>query len=316
LPNKRRRQTPPNHRIKNRKKQTREHKKLMRNLRNEQLAGGGFFAFQDIITTVIALVVLLILILISGGNNLLQSETTQREDVAQREQQQKSLNAKHAEIARLEQKLAEALRTQMTRNVGGGTNPALVFEIVGKVAAIEKRIKSLRGHQNQSQEKTLSATTRNKVETQAEIKQKEKELAKQEKTKTEKTEEAEKLSEQTLAAEAELNKRLKRENKLWIIPEQSDSTKTPIFGIVSAEGVKWTIYKSAKTIPESTWAGAAQALSNFSTTDYYVVLYFKPSGIGGFDRLRKSIRSSGFELGYDLVGEDTDLNFATTEEPQ
>jgi hypothetical protein len=288
----------------------------MRNLRNEQLAGGGFFAFQDIITTVIALVVLLILILVSGGNNLLQSETTQGEDVVRRKQQQELLKAKNTEIARLEQQIAAAVRASKTRGAGGGGGAALVAGMETSIAAVEKRVATLRGQQSKSREKTLSATTLNKIETQVGIQQLEKELAKQESEKTEKIKEQDKMGEQVLALETELNKRLKDVNKLWIIPEQSDSTKTPIFGIVSGGKVKWTIYKSAKTIPESTWSGAAGALSSFATSDYYVVLYFKPSGIGNFERLRRNIRRQGFELGYDLVGEDTDLNFAATEETQ
>jgi len=288
----------------------------MRNLRNEQLAGGGFFAFQDIITTVIALVVLLILILVSGGNNLLQSETTQREAAAQRGQQQELLNAKNTEIARLEQQLAAAVRAGKTPGAGGAGSAAIVAGMEASIAAVEKRMATLRGQQSKSQKKALSATTLNKIETQAEIQQLEKELAKQESEKTEKTKEQNKMGEQVLASETELNKRLKDVNKLWIIPEQSDGAKTPIFGIVSGGKVKWTIYKSAKTIPESTWSGAAGALSSFDTSDYYVVLYFKPSGIGNFERLRRNIRRQGFELGYDLVGEDTDLNFAATEETQ
>jgi hypothetical protein len=40
-----------------------------------------------------------------------------------------------------------------------------------------------------------------------------------------------------------------------------------------------------------------------------VVFYFKPSGANHFESLTKRARQEGFEIGYDVIPEDLDVEF-------
>ena len=50
-------------------------------------------------------------------------------------------------------------------------------------------------------------------------------------------------------------------------------------------------------------------LRNVTAATHYVVFYFKPSGANHFESLTRKARQEGFEIGYDVIPEDLDVEF-------
>jgi hypothetical protein len=100
---------------------------------------------------------------------------------------------------------------------------------------------------------------------------------------------------------------------MLVIPEKTLTSKTPVFGVVTQDAVRWELYGRRAAFPESRGSNlpraALSSLSRFKPRDHYVVLYFKPSGALYFEKLRDAIKRAGYEVGYDAVAEDAELSF-------
>jgi hypothetical protein len=60
----------------------------------------------------------------------------------------------------------------------------------------------------------------------------------------------------------------------------------------------------------ATGEGFAAALQHFDPHQFYVVFYIKPSGIATFADLKATARAAGFEVGYDAMEEDAEIEFS------
>jgi hypothetical protein len=47
-----------------------------------------------------------------------------------------------------------------------------------------------------------------------------------------------------------------------------------------------------------------------SPATHYVVFYFKPSGSQHFEMLTKRARAEGYQIGYDVIPEEADIEFS------
>lgn len=110
-------------------------------------------------------------------------------------------------------------------------------------------------------------------------------------------------------AEARLLQSRDKGNVLRLIPERSDTTKEPV--LVLVQQPPWIIQRfdggaarTAYSIPEM-----LEVLSPLSPATHYVVFYFKPSGSKHFEGVTNRVRLAGYEIGYDLIPENLQLEF-------
>ncbi|WP_133793738.1 hypothetical protein [Prosthecobacter fusiformis] len=114
---------------------------------------------------------------------------------------------------------------------------------------------------------------------------------------------------QVKEAESRLLKTRDRSNVLRLIPERSDTSKEPV--LILVQQPPWIIQRfdggpsrTAYSIPEM-----LENLSSFSPATHYLVFYFKPSGAQHFDGVTSRARHWGYEIGYDLIPEEIQLEF-------
>ncbi|MDR1818203.1 MAG: hypothetical protein LBR07_08595 [Puniceicoccales bacterium] len=283
---------------------------MSRNFRSQSPAGSGFFAFQDIITIAIALMVLVILILTAGANNILRdtSETpiTGAEDDTQ-------LKAKLAEIMRLESELAAALRGRAGGAIGS-VGAAQIKEMEKRVEAVRARVASFQKQQDAAVTRSQETERARKTSMQSALANAQKELARLNAEIEEQKKAREAAEENARDLDNAIALALKEKKKLWVIPEKAHTTKTPVFGVVSSERIRWSLINRPNALSDTTGGDfistAVEDLrAKYRPLDFYVVLYFKPSGISHFRSLTVKLRAAGYELGYDAIAEETDINF-------
>jgi hypothetical protein len=106
--------------------------------------------------------------------------------------------------------------------------------------------------------------------------------------------------------------------KLWVIPETSDTTKEPVLVILSGRAITLERF-NGKTGPvaltDNEWTDEFQeTLKKFDPTKQYLVVFLKPTGIPRFKVLIKIIKKAEFEVGYDVLEEAQDLHFSHPED--
>ena|ERR1700677_181185 len=119
---------------------------------------------------------------------------------------------------------------------------------------------------------------------------------------------------QVKAAESGLLDEKNNSQKLWVIPETSETTKEPVLVILSGRAITMERF-SAKTAPvvltDSEWTDEfQQALKSFDHTRQYMVVFLKPTGITRFKPLLNIIKKAEFEVGYDTLEEAEDIHFS------
>ena len=103
-----------------------------------------------------------------------------------------------------------------------------------------------------------------------------------------------------------------RKNEIWLIPERTSGSKEPVLAVVSSSGVIFGRFDHPEKVSIEGFnlrAKFEKELKNYSKSDQYIVLYFRPSGVDNFGTLTDAVRKAGFDLGYDGVGEDTIINY-------
>jgi hypothetical protein len=106
-----------------------------------------------------------------------------------------------------------------------------------------------------------------------------------------------------------------RKNVLRLIPEKSQTSKEPVLALVTGRGISLQRFDAGETVQVRGVAEFRDALAQFSKLDQYLVLYFKPSGAEDFTKLTEAVRAAGFELGYDAIPEDFEVEFRSKPAP-
>lgn len=109
-------------------------------------------------------------------------------------------------------------------------------------------------------------------------------------------------------AQSSLQRVQSRRNVISLVPELSDNRKEPILVLVQGSLIRFQRANgqpaSAGSIPDFvSYLRAATAAT------HYVVFYFKPSGANHFESLTRIARQEGFEIGYDVIPEELDVEF-------
>jgi hypothetical protein len=110
--------------------------------------------------------------------------------------------------------------------------------------------------------------------------------------------------------EAALLAERNRQNVLQLIPERSRTSKEPVLGVVTGSGMALQPLESAQKITVGRDSNLRAALQRWSPLNQYFVFYFKPSAARRFDEVLDTAREAGFEVGYDAIPENTELQFA------
>jgi hypothetical protein len=106
-----------------------------------------------------------------------------------------------------------------------------------------------------------------------------------------------------------------RKNVLRLIPERTQTSKEPVLVLVTGAGLALQRFDAGEVVRVQRTRQFRDALEQFSSPDQYLVLYFKPSGAGRFDDLTEAAREAGFEIGYDAIPEEFEIEFRSTPVP-
>lgn len=265
-----------------------------------------FFAFQDIITSAIAILVIIVMFLAVSVGNTPSKPASESNANALRQQLDALLDE-------LEQTNA-VIRLLQRQGSLRTTDPAM---IKAQIEALQEELKVLAGKNQvvkdqlqviESNDTTLAV--RQEIERKRAVLQEV--LRQNEKLK----EEAEKSLEEVKKATGEVNSMQAKllaeqamKNQLWLIPESSKGGKEPIVVVVADKDI--SVQRFDKSEKEVIAHGRIQeVLKKHSRADHYFVLYFKPSGVRHFKALTEKVKAEGFDVGYDVLDEEKEINFA------
>lgn len=264
--------------------------------------GGGvsFFAFQDIITGTAGFLIVLSLFLalnldevLTGGDN--------PQPVAKREEELKSMLARivseKKRVADLQARPAED-ETTLRRMIGQLKTTVAQLETpprpgLGRDADATAMDRELR-------------VTKDKLLTKLEAMNASMQKAEMLSSGTNK--DIQELEKKLLDYQTSLQSVRKRRNVITLVPELSDTKKEPLLVLVQGSLIRFqrsdAASASAGSIPDF-----VNYLRNVTAATHYVVFYFKPSGANHFESLTRKARQEGFEIGYDVIPEDLDVEF-------
>jgi len=100
-----------------------------------------------------------------------------------------------------------------------------------------------------------------------------------------------------------------RRNVVTLIPERDGTRKQPVLVLVQGSLIRLQRADGAPAV-----TGSVKELSSYlrqaTPATHYVVLYFKPSGAMHFETLKRLVRAEGYEMGYDVIPEETEVEFS------
>jgi len=111
---------------------------------------------------------------------------------------------------------------------------------------------------------------------------------------------------------ASLEEKFLREAKdvdhIWLDPTASNTTKHPLLLIVNHEGFELKELGKDKGVTKE-GDDLKKLLSDYPTTEYFTVIYFRPSTWNRNHDVTKTVMSMGFEIGTDALKEEQKLDF-------
>jgi hypothetical protein len=255
----------------------------------------GFFAFQDIITAVIGIIlfIALLLSLFIGFEPSLPEEKPLQP-------------ASPAELARLEEvlnqlaALEEELQIAKSASVAGSQSD--IDALNEELARLESQISAMQpvlpsadaSPEVQAQLQSMEAINR---AAEAERENAERMAAEARKTVASLEDRLREVQQARLDEEA-------RRNDLFLIPERSQTTKLPVLLDVRENAITLqTLDGSSQQARTSARGDIADLLRDYPKGDFFVVLYFRPSTFHLSERILDSVRSMGYEIGYDILGD-------------
>jgi len=118
-------------------------------------------------------------------------------------------------------------------------------------------------------------------------------------------------------AEAELLASKSLKDKLWLIPDLSQTSKEPLLVTVAERTIRLERFnKPSEAVLISKVHGEDEfqaALKKYDPLNFYAVFYVKPSGISTFEKVREIAKDANFEIGYDALEENTEIVFSKRE---
>lgn len=116
------------------------------------------------------------------------------------------------------------------------------------------------------------------------------------------------LESEVKEVENRLQQTIDRKNVLRLIPEKSNTSKEPVLIIVQKVHLRVQVFGGGPPKIMNSNDELLNVMRTYPATNHYAVLYFKPSGALRFQELTKELREAGYEIGYDLISEDIELD--------
>jgi hypothetical protein len=262
--------------------------------------GVSFFAFQDIITGTSGFLIVLTLFLALNLDEVLV-EGTHTAPLAKREEELNSMLARIVslknQVADLQQRPADDEAT-LRRMIGQLTTTIATLETppmpgkdrIADATAMDRELR-------QTKEKLLTRLeAMNASMHQADM------LA------TGINKDLPDLEKKVHDAQSSLQRIRDRNNVISLVPERTDTKKEPVLVLVQG-----SLIRLQRANGEPAIAGSIPDFVNYlrglSAGTHYIVFYFKPSGTNHFESLTKRARQEGYEVGYDVIPEEMDVEF-------
>ncbi|HWC58516.1 MAG TPA: hypothetical protein VHC44_02400 [Verrucomicrobiae bacterium] len=122
------------------------------------------------------------------------------------------------------------------------------------------------------------------------------------------------LEKQMPGIESKILKYRAREGELWLIPDRTGTTKEPVIAIVSSKGLQMERFNQPKQTENysiGAFSGFKSYLNRIKPENQYVVFLIRPSGIDLFRDLVEVARDAGFEVGFDPLEENRQIQFTS-----
>lgn len=279
----------------------------------KRLRNGGqavsFFAFQDIITSVIG-ILLLITMLLSLFIGAESSDAIQA-DVRSA--------ATPAEVNRLDyliKKISE-LQKMVVTSISTESPEKLKQKqemLEGELAALNSQIQKSApvlspgtGQGSAEVQKQLDALT-------AKNSANKKDLDTLKAEAIEKLAIIQSLTKLVEARESELLNEKQHKDDIWLIPEVKGTTKKPLLIIANRDDFEVkTLGSDVQHEGDRKGKDLKVLLQPFDPIDYFVVMYYRPSTFHIYEGAAETVRGLKFELGYDAISEDQEIQFRTEE---
>jgi len=116
------------------------------------------------------------------------------------------------------------------------------------------------------------------------------------------------------ARESELLNEKQHKDDIWLIPEVKGTTKKPLLIIANRDDFEVkTLGSDVQHEGDRKGKDLKVLLQPFDPIDYFVVMYYRPSTFHIYEGAAETVRGLKFELGYDAISEDQEIQFRTEE---
>lgn len=271
-------------------------------MRGKLRAGGGtvgFFAFQDIITAVIGIVIFIALLLSLFIGT--ESDAIRKKRIAAQAtpDQIHELSALLVEIQQMQSALAATLSLPV------GAPEAELIQLQDWLQTLSAQIENIR--------KNTPVSTDLTKKFELDLKALEINLSVQQARLEKLNNEAntisninENIQNKILELQKSILEEEKKINDIWLIPDESITTKRPLLVTISSEAME---LRSLDGILKQTKGNLKELLQDFNSLEFYVVFYLKPSAFPRGEEILDETKKLGFDVGYEPIREDQNINF-------
>lgn len=268
-------------------------------------AGGGgmsFFAFQDIITGTAGFLIV-IAVLLALDINIPKGPSSEEDPVPANSHKLKGITA---EIAKLKTRVEKLQTAPMD---APDTLKRQISELRDAITAVvaaqmktntDQQIPNTTANRDLVIEKQKHITAALEAEEHwAELKRKSSEAA------------SELISLEKSARDAAelLKQAISQDNIIKLIPDDTVSPKKPVVVIVGDNSYEIHTLGGGGGKQAASTPDLKAKLGAMPPSTHFLVLFYKPSSSGSFTFLNQEMRNLGYEIGYDLIAEQTKLEF-------
>jgi len=112
----------------------------------------------------------------------------------------------------------------------------------------------------------------------------------------------------------EIQKRILEEEKnindIWLIPDDSVTTKRPLLITVSSDTME---LRSIEGNLKQSKDNLQELLKDRNPLEFYVVFYLKPSAFPNWEETLEATKKLGFDVGYEPIREDQNITFGKSQ---
>jgi hypothetical protein len=267
--------------------------------------GTSFFAFQDIITGTIGFIIVIAVFLALSLDRVIHISTDPDSPLAD----ESRLQALHEQIAELRRQLPNPRDASPSEDL-----PALrrmVESLKASIAALTRAKPTAEDDTSAASRMIDREILIERQKLEAELEDLRKRIQAESVAEIEQGARARELESAVKEAQSQLVSMQDRKNVLRLIPDRANTSKEPVVVVVTDDQLRVHRFDRAETFTLDVGSALEAYLKELSPLNYYVVLYFKPTGAGSFRIMTNKVRSMGFEIGYDLIPEEIEFDFGS-----